>query len=64
MLELAEAAVAVGDLDAAIALLGALAGAPADAAREWVDGARARIAADRAADICRARAILVTDAVC
>jgi hypothetical protein len=51
-------------LDAAIALLGALAGAPADAAREWVDGARARIAADRAADICRARAILVTDAVC
>ena len=63
-LELAEAAVAGGDLETAADLLAALDGAAAAAARSWVSDARDRIAADRAVAICRARSILVTHASC
>jgi hypothetical protein len=44
----AERALAGGDLEAAIAALGNLAGAPADAASPWLRMARERLAVDRA----------------
>jgi hypothetical protein len=46
----AEAKVKTGDLAGAVAELDALTGAPAEAARPWLDQAKARLAADAALD--------------
>lgn len=64
LLESAEGQLLAGDLESAIDTLGRLpAGAPADAARDWIDVARQRVAVERAAALVRARATLVTAAM-
>jgi len=59
----ADAAVAAGDLQAAVDALGGLSGYPLEAVRDWADAARVRVATDRAAAIARARAALLTAAM-
>jgi Mitochondrial inner membrane protein len=59
-MEKADALVQKGDLDAAVKILEALEGSPAEVARDWVEQARLRIATDRAASVARSRAIVLT----
>jgi hypothetical protein len=63
LFDAAEAAVVAGDLDSAVLLLSRLPGFPGEAARDWVEQARLRIATDRATAVVRARAALLADSM-
>ncbi|MCH7540989.1 MAG: hypothetical protein IH999_11450 [Proteobacteria bacterium] len=55
----AEARLAAGDLDGAVAALASLRGPAAAAAADWLDGARARLAAERGLKTLHAHAVRV-----
>jgi len=63
IVEHASAAVATGDLAAAITHLSQVGGSGGEAARDWIRAARLRIATDDAASLLRARAAVLTAAL-